>query len=79
MEHEFITVTSKGQIVIPARFRKSLKIKAGTRISVHQSDGRLVLQPVTHEFIDSLCGILGDTSDLIESLKRDHENEDRPR
>jgi AbrB family looped-hinge helix DNA binding protein len=76
MADEYTTVTSKGQVVIPARFRKSLKIKPGTRISVHESAGRLVLQPVTHEFIDGLCGILGDTSDLIDRLKRDHEDED---
>ena len=75
-ESEFITVSSKGQIVIPAKFRQALKIKAGTRVSVHRSDGHLVLQPITGDYIDSLVGILGDTSDLMQSLLRDREEEE---
>ena len=58
MDSEFITMTSKGQVVIPARFRKALGMKPGTRISVQQRDGQLVFQPVTDEYIDSLFGIL---------------------
>ena len=77
MDSEFITMTSKGQVVIPARFRKTLGMKPGTRISVQQRDGQLIFQPVTDEYIDSLFGILGDTTGMIESLKRDHELEDK--
>ena len=76
MDHEFTVATSKGQVVIPARFRKALKIKPGTRISVRQVDGHLVLQPITHDFIDSLCGSVENGADLIASLIRDHELED---
>jgi AbrB family looped-hinge helix DNA binding protein len=77
MDSEFITMTSKGQVVIPARFRKALGMKPGTRISVQQRDGQLIFQPVTDEYIDRLFGILGDTTGMIESLKRDHELEDK--
>ena len=37
----------------------------------------LILQPITDEYIDSLRGILGDTSDMIEQLRRDHLSEDK--
>ena len=50
------TVTSKGQVVIPAEFRRQLGIRKGTKVSFSQQGGRLILQPVTAEFIRSLRG-----------------------
>lgn len=49
-------VTTKGQFVIPARRR--LGIRNGTMLSVDEENGRLVVQPVTREFIESLKGSL---------------------
>ena len=77
MNVEFTKVTSKGQIVIPAALRRKLRMKAGTRVAVHESDGRLILQPITDEYIDSMRGMLGDTTDMIEQLQRDHRSEDK--
>jgi AbrB family looped-hinge helix DNA binding protein len=77
MNVEFTKVTSKGQVVIPADLRRKLRIKAGTPIAVHESGGQLILQPITDEFIDSLRGVLGNTSDLVDQLRRDHEREDK--
>ncbi len=77
MQVEFSTVTSKGQIVIPAELRRKLRIKPGTRVAFQEENGHLVLQPITDEFIDSLRGILGDTSDMVEQLRRDHATEDK--
>jgi AbrB family looped-hinge helix DNA binding protein len=50
-------VTSKGQVVVPARLRRKYGIKAGTRLNFTEENGRIVLQPVTKEFIDSFCGV----------------------
>ncbi len=51
-------VTSKGQLVIPARLRRRYGIRKGTKV-VFQEDGvRLILQPITDEFIRSLKGSL---------------------
>jgi AbrB family looped-hinge helix DNA binding protein len=47
MEQVFTTVSSKGQIVIPAEFRESMEIEPGTRIAVHQEGARLILEPKT--------------------------------
>lgn len=57
-ENEMVTVTSKGQMVIPARFRREMAIRKGTRVSVTRRNGQLILQPVTDEFIRSLWGSL---------------------
>ncbi|MGD1102481.1 MAG: AbrB/MazE/SpoVT family DNA-binding domain-containing protein [Terriglobia bacterium] len=67
-------VTTKGQLVIPARLRKRFGIKKGTLVSFVEENGRLVMQPVTREFIRGLRGSLkGGPSALdllIEERKR---------
>ncbi len=44
--HEQVTVSSKGQVVIPAGIRKSLKVKAGTKLTVYEDDGQIILESV---------------------------------
>jgi AbrB family looped-hinge helix DNA binding protein len=50
------TATIKGQIVIPAELRKKYGIKAGTKIQIMDENERIVLQPITREYIHSLRG-----------------------
>lgn len=50
-------VTSKGQLVVPARIRRRYGIKPGTRINFVEEGDRIIFQPVTREYIDSFCGI----------------------
>jgi len=74
---DMVTVTSKGQLVIPSKLRKKLGIHKGTRVAVTAEGNHLILQPITSEYIDSLRGILkGDGSAmkfLLEERKRDRE------
>jgi AbrB family looped-hinge helix DNA binding protein len=74
---EMVTVTSKGQLVIPSKLRKKLGIHKGTRVAVTLERNHLILQPITPEYINSLRGILkGDGSAmkfLLEERKRDRE------
>jgi AbrB family looped-hinge helix DNA binding protein len=73
-------VTTKGQLVIPARIRRRFGIKAGTRIRFLERDGEIVLQPVTSAAIRGLCGILKSDSpvtvDLVNERARDREREE---
>ena len=63
------TFTSKGQIVIPADLRRRHKIRAGTKAEIFEDPlGRIVLQPITEEYIDNMTGILGPDSKLLEEL-----------
>lgn len=41
---EIISVSSKGQIVIPERIRKYLKINAGTKLVLIEREGTLMLK-----------------------------------
>lgn len=73
-------VTTKGQLVIPARIRRRYGIKTGTRVRFVEREGEIVLQPVTSAAIRSLCGILKSetpvTVDLLEERARDREREE---
>jgi AbrB family looped-hinge helix DNA binding protein len=50
--------TSKGQVVIPAKVRQQLGIKEGTylQIDVDEVNKRLILTPVTREYVHSQRG-----------------------
>lgn len=45
MEAILTTVSSKGQLVIPAAIRRQLGIKPGTRIAVRIDGGQMILDP----------------------------------
>lgn len=45
MEAILTTVSSKGQLVIPAAIRQQLGIKPGTRIAVRIDGGQMILDP----------------------------------
>ena len=45
MEQVYLTVSSKGQIVIPAAFRQELGIEQGTRVAARLEGGRVILDP----------------------------------
>jgi len=51
-------VTTKGRIVIPSSIRRQLAIKEGTRIhvEVEETSGKIILTPITREFINRLRG-----------------------
>ena len=51
-------VTAKGQIVIPAEIRRKFGLKEGTRvqIGVDEQAHRLILTPVTRDYIQKLRG-----------------------
>ena len=50
--------TSKGQVVIPSKLRRRLGIREGTyiQIEVDEANKRLILTPVTREYVHSLRG-----------------------
>ena len=65
---EMVTVTSKGQLVIPSKLRKKLGIHKGTRVAVTSEGTRLILQPITPEYIHGLRGMLPKDSRALEIL-----------
>ncbi len=77
MKTEVSTVTTKGQLVIPSKLRRKYAIRKGTQVAFVEEENRLVLQPLTPEFIRSLRGSLkgepSATKILQQERKRDRE------
>lgn len=72
------TATSKGQIVIPSSVRRKFGIKEGTRIQIEVDDKtqRIVLKPITREYIHGLRGKYrgkGLTKALMAEKKRERD------
>lgn len=65
-------VSAAGAFVIPENLRNELGIKEGTRLGVYREEDRLVLQPITKEFIRSLVGCAKGEDSLVEARERDH-------
>ncbi len=78
---ETATMTSKGQLVIPARLRRQLGIKPGTKIRFIQRGQEIILQPITKEYIRSICGLLKSNTaaigELLVERVRDKQREDK--
>jgi AbrB family looped-hinge helix DNA binding protein len=76
METRVITVSTKGQFVIPADIRAELKIEPGTRIAITVEDSRIILEPVDHRFVESLRGMFAGkpsmTDELLKQRREDH-------
>lgn len=70
------TFTSKGQLVIPAELRRKHGIEAGTKVKILEDQfGRIVLQPITEDYIDRVMGSLAKGPDLRENWEKEHRAE----
>jgi len=75
MKTEVATVTTKGQVVIPSKLRRKYSITEGTQVAFLEEENRLVLQPLTAEFIRSLRGSLRGEPSGLKSLLEDRKRE----
>jgi AbrB family looped-hinge helix DNA binding protein len=71
MDDKFSTVTTKGRLVIPAQLRRKYSIREGTRVAFVEEENRLVLQPLTRKYIESLRGSLKQGPSALRFLLKD--------
>jgi len=69
----YAAVNAKGQVVIPAGIRSRFHIKQGTKVAFIEEQGRLLMQPVTDAFIESMRGSLAES--MPSTLERDPDRE----
>ena len=73
-------VTTKGQLVVPARLRRKYGITAGTRVRFLERAREIILQPLTRQYIRSVCGLLADagpaTPELLKERTRERQREE---
>lgn len=68
-------VTSKGQIVLPAKIRSRYRINRGTRISIEERDDELVLKPLTEAYLNKIAGTLKTKGKLAKKLLGERKKE----
>jgi len=77
---EAANMTSKGQIVVPAKLRKRYGLKAGTKVYFIERDHEILFQPVTKEYLQSVHGMLNSeisaTKDLLNQRAQDKKQEE---
>ena len=62
--------------MIPAALRRKHKIEAGTKVKFLEDQfGRIVLQPITEEYIDRVMGLFAGGPDLLASWEKEHRKE----
>jgi len=61
-------VTTKGQVVIPAKMRRKLNIKKGTRLYIEERGDELLLKPVTPAYLEKIAGVLQTKGRLSKAL-----------
>jgi AbrB family looped-hinge helix DNA binding protein len=79
MEQLYITVSTKGQLVIPAALREELGIEPGTRVAVRREGAELILRPETLAaklaMIKKMRGIAAGGPSLCDELLEDRRRE----
>lgn len=75
MKREVATVTTKGQLVIPSKLRRKYSIREGTQVAFVEEENRLVLQPLTPEFIRTLRGSLKGEPSAAKILRDERKRE----
>ncbi len=72
---ETAVVTTKGQLVIPARLRRRHHIKPGTRVCLVEEGDRVILKPLTPEYFEKMAGILGTGGRVLKAFLEEKKRE----
>ncbi len=67
------TVSSKGQLVIPAEIRKKYRLKAGSRVAIEDYGGEIKVNPNPYEALLALRGKFAEyplERDLMEERRK---------
>jgi AbrB family looped-hinge helix DNA binding protein len=70
-------VTTKGQLVIPAKIRRRYGIKPGTKVYFVERNGEIVFQPATKDFVRSVCGMLKSDTSATKALLKERAKDKR--
>ena len=73
-------LTTKGQIVIPAKIRRKLKMKQGTKVVIIEREDGFLVKPLDKKFFEQFAGILPGkgkaTKALLDDRRKERKRED---
>ena len=73
-----VTMSSRGQIVIPKEIRKQLQIVPGKKLSIKLENDHVRLTPLPDDPVDYFCGIFEEKDSITKALI-DHRRKDKIR
>ena len=65
---ETSVITTKGQMVVPAKIRRKLKIKRGTKVVIIEQEDGFLVKPLDRKFFEHFAGILPTKGKLTKAL-----------
>jgi len=68
MEEEIVTISAKGQIVLPSGVRKELSLEKGTKMVLVVRDGIVIMKPLKR--LSELRGILKEIEEPAREIVR---------
>ena len=66
------TVSTKGQLVIPARMRDALGIEPGDRVALTLEDGAILLRPVSERLVEETRGMFAGGRSMADEIQKEH-------
>jgi len=69
MSIEIITMSSKGQVVLPMNMRKKLSLTTGDKLAVYLSDDVIMLKPVKIPTVDDFKELLPEAQKWAASVE----------
>ncbi len=71
-----VRATEKGHVIIPVHLRKKHHIKKGSRVSVYEGEGDvIILKPLPNNPVEATRGMLKGKTSLLNALLKDRKEE----
>ena len=70
-----VTISSKGQLVIPKHVRKILRIKPKQKVLLKIVEDRAELIPIPENPVEAFCGVFEKGSSLTDALLKERKEE----
>lgn len=81
MSTAVVTVSGRGQIVIPREIRRRLNIVSGKKLTIKVEGDSAVMTPLPDDPVEHFCGIFREGASLTEALlyqrRKDRADEDK--
>jgi len=72
---ETSTLTSKGQVLIPKKYRKKFGFKANQKVAFVELNGNLIIKPLDKSYFQQFVGILAGKGDVLKELMDEKKRE----
>jgi AbrB family looped-hinge helix DNA binding protein len=75
MNGSIMTVSTKGQLVIPSQMRDALGIEPGDRVALTLENGAILLRPITERLVEETRGMFAGGSSMADELQKERRAE----